>query len=472
MGRLDASGTAMIRIALLAWITASVASAHVGSPDVYFDGKAGAYQCFVTIRTPQVIPGVAEVELRITSGDVETVRITPMPLTGPGAKFAPTADLASRSSQDPHFYAGSLWMMTAGSWQVKVTIDGKQGSGELRVPVPVVARRTLEMDSTLGVTLFVLMIFLAIGAISIAGASAREGKLVPCVEPSAENRRRAWIVMGLTTILVAGVLYFGDRWWKAEAAGYSRILFKPLAMKASIEGNALTMKLEHTGWFQPLDFSDLVPDHGYPMHLFIVSPELNRMWHLHPQMVANGIFRQMLPSMPNGEYELFGDIVHQTGLPETVTAQIDTPAIASGALTGDDSTNTLTPGYRMVLETPGPYKAKQLQVLKFRLLDSTGQPATGMELYLGMPAHAAVVKKDRTVFAHLHPSGTVPMAALAMTQPESSSDPHAGHVIETQLPSEVTFPYGFPESGSYRLFIQMKRAGTIETGSFDVAVIR
>ena len=34
--------------------------AHVGSPDVYYEGDAGPYHLIVTVRMPQVIPGVAE----------------------------------------------------------------------------------------------------------------------------------------------------------------------------------------------------------------------------------------------------------------------------------------------------------------------------------------------------------------------------------------------------------------------------
>jgi len=37
-------------------------------------------------------------------------------------------------------------------------------------------------------------------------------------------------------------------------------------------------------------------------------------------------------------------------------------------------------------------------------------------------------------------------------------------------PSTVTFPYGFPEPGDYRIFVQVKRAGEIVTGAFDASV--
>lgn len=451
-------------------------AAHVGSPDVFFDGQAGPYRAYVAVRTPQVIPGVAEIEVRIPGGDAEIVDITPMPLTGPGAQFAPTPDRAIRSPQDPGFFTGTLWMMSSGSWQVRVKATGPKGEGELRVPVPALARRSLEMDRTLGGILFGLMIFLCVGAVAIAGAATREGKLPPGQEPPPENRRRAWITMAITAAIVAGAVWLGDRWWKAEAAGYSRIIFKPLAAKATVTGDRLTLRLEHTGWLQAQDFADLIPDHGHLMHLFVIAdPGLGRAWHLHPRMTSSGVFEQQLPPMPAGRYRLFGDIVHRSGLPETVTAEIEIPEIVGSLLAGDDSgianaigsrrESVLSEGYRMHFE-PGEIRPRNLSLLTFRVTDPQGQPATGMELYLGMPGHAAAVKTDFSVFAHLHPTGTVPMASLELVAP----DPHAAHRMTATLPPEVTFPYGFPEPGDYRLFVQVKRNGKVETGVFDLTV--
>jgi hypothetical protein len=60
------------------------------------------------------------------------------------------------------------------------------------------------------------------------------------------------------------------------------------------------------------------------------------------------------------------------------------------------------------------------------------------------------------------------MAAMNIAMP----DAHAAHQLQlpSQLPSTVTFPYGFPEPGEYVIFVQMKRAGRVITGAFDARV--
>jgi hypothetical protein len=99
---------------------------------------------------------------------------------------------------------------------------------------------------------------------------------------------------------------------------------------------------------------------------------------------------------------------------------------------------------------------------------------------MGMPGHAAFVRSDRSVFAHVHPSGSVPMASLSLTQnagdgaaamaamPGMSGMEHSGMTMA--LPPEVSFPYGFPKPGNYRIYVQVKRGGKVETGIFDARV--
>ena len=101
-----------------------------------------------------------------------------------------------------------------------------------------------------------------------------------------------------------------------------------------------------------------------------------------------------------------------------------------------------------------------------------------MQLYMGMVGHAAFVKTDGTVFAHIHPSGTVSMAALMMAQSQNGSAANAMKDMPGMdmsgsaqgVPNTVSFPYGFPTSGNYRIFVQMKHGIAVETATFDAQV--
>jgi hypothetical protein len=267
------------------------------------------------------------------------------------------------------------------------------------------------------------------------------------------------------------------------------------------------------GWFQAADgrigdalfarrLDDLIADHGHLMHLYAIrQPGLDVIYHLHPEQMETGIFRLALPTMPAGVYRLYADVVHETGFPETLVASLEIPAIQGRALAGDDAegdgwpwqrgTSTtsfnLPDGYRMEwLRDDLPLRAKVPGMFRFRLLDPLGQPAR-MALYMGMIGHAAFVKTDGTAFAHIHPSGSVSMAALALAQRDSNGASsvrlvstgdgmqmagmdRAGKPVTEALPNDAGFPYGFPSAGTYRIFVQMKHDETVETGIFDADV--
>ena len=61
------------------------------------------------------------------------------------------------------------------------------------------------------------------------------------------------------------------------------------------------------------------------------------------------------------------------------------------------------------------------------------------------------------------------MAAMEIAMPTAPN--HSQHAMAPPaMPSTVTFPFGFPEPGDYRIFVQVKRAGRIVTGAFDAHV--
>ncbi len=469
----------MRRTLLVAW-TAACAYAHVGSPDVFLEDSAGPYPMYVTIRPPSVIPGVAEIEIRCASPDIRAIHVTPTPLTGAAAKFAPTPDALLRSKADGQFFTGTLWMMAPGSWQVRIQADGAKGAGQFSVPVPAVATHTKPMQFSVGVTLFVMMIVLAVGLVSIVGAGVREGQLEPGMQPTTRSKRRARVLMGATAALVILILWAGDRWWTAEASDFAGDLYRPLQMTASIVNTSLApndrlvLTLANPTWSVPRKIDDFLPDHGHLMHLYVIrQPDAARVWHLHPEMTASGVFTLAVPPIPAGQYQLYGDVVHRDGLAETMVASLTVPRDLAGTpIGGDDAAGVRgesPDGAHIVWDRdPAPPKAHQASIFKFRLVDRDGAPVQDAELYMGMLGHAAFLKNDGTVFAHVHPSGSVPMAALALANPVPGED-HSMHHM-SGLPPEADFPYGFPTPGDYRVIVQMKHRGIIETGIFDAKV--
>src|ERR1700723_2893246 len=332
--------------------------AHVGNPDVYFQGAAGPYHLVITIRTPQMIPGTADVEILSATPGISKITVVPLYIVGPGAKYPPVGDLLAQSKEDPQYFSGKIWLMESGSWQGRVQGEGAQGDDELAVPVPAAARRTLPMQKSLGILLFALMSLLGVAIISIVGAARREATLPPGEFPTAERSRRGRWMMLATAVVVFGILYFGNWWWNSEASAKTRqMIYKPPPLDVSLEPNGkLLLKMGNSAWHSSRPetvMTNLMPDHGHLMHLFLLrEPGMDRFYHLHPQIVlpdpglhANtGIsFETDLPAIPAGRYQVFADVVRESGFPDTMVAEINLPDIPGVALSGDNSAAASSP---------------------------------------------------------------------------------------------------------------------------------
>jgi hypothetical protein len=487
-----------ISVLLLCFLaTPQAAHAHVGSKDVFETVNAGPYKLYVTIRTPTVIPGVATVEVRSSGAKVSGINITPLPITGEASKHPPTSDPMKRSSADPAFFTGSLWMMASGSWQVRFQIAGDSGEQTTSVPVPAVALSTLKMQRGLGIILGVLGLFLVVSMAGIVAAAVRDGRLEPGTVPSPNRRRRALLATAGSLVFMSLLIWGGARWWNVEAASYSLDVYRPLKVEPVLSGNLLDLNVYA---FRPdserrgRSNNDFLPDHGHLMHLYAIrEPAMDAVFHLHPTLASAGDFRISLPAMPAGDYTLYGDVVHASGFPETLVSKITVPAnMPGGALGPDDAAGYPQPlgekllgnsyklpdGYVMVWDRPSTLTANTAYAFRFHLLDASGKPPSDMQPYMGMAGHAAFVKTDGTVFAHTHPEGSAAMAALMLANGGAGDDAssHAGMNMDMSgsnsqpISSTVEFPYGFPSAGRYRIFVQMKHGSTIETGVFDALV--
>jgi len=473
-----------IAAAAALFAVAPAAEAHVGSPDAVQDGQAGPYHLLVTIRPPEVIPGIAQVEIRALDDDVTRVSVVPLPLRGPGVNSPPVADLARPRSDDPRVYDSAIWLMQTGAWQIRVTAEGARGAGALAVPIPALARTVRPMPGFLALLLLALLALLVAGAIAIMGAGLRESDLAPGALPDDRRVARGRTAMAVTAAILALAIVGGRRWWNGEAGLYRRLIYKPMQVSVTQPtSGGLALTLSDPGWLRWRHTDDLIPDHGHLMHLFLVrTPGLDAIAHLHPRRTGEATFAQATPPLPAGPYRLFGDIVHQTGLDETVTAALDLTGTAGGPFDPDDASATIPAaatvdapsftfgdgsGRLRWLDARAP-RAGETVSLAFEVEGPDGRPAAGLQPYMGMAGHAMIVARDFTVFAHVHPTGSVPMAALSLVEGAGVVD-HAHHLGMTFAP-RVRFPVVFPHAGEYRLFVQIKPNERVETAAFDLTV--
>jgi hypothetical protein len=233
------------------------------------------------------------------------------------------------------------------------------------------------------------------------------------------------------------------------------------------------------------------------MHLFLMRQdgEPSDFAHLHPVSTDSMTFRASLGSLAAGRYRAYADVVHETGLSQTLVADVTVPAGAGNAasLDPDDGTfhgtptggaYTLPDGATITWEgKPDSLAAGADAGLTFMVREPDGSAAR-LAPYLGMPGHAVVYRTDGQVYIHLHPNGTISMVAQQALGSRRATDTLPGmlarrlatdtmsmpHGSEPAFEGRFTFPYAFPSPGAYRVWVQVRRPSGVMTAPFDISV--
>lgn len=492
------------------------AFAHIGSPNVFYQGYAGPYPVRVTVRPPPVIPGRAEISVRVESPAVRKVAALPV-VWNAGRKGAPPPDEARLVRGETNLYSAELWLMVPAAHSVYVDVAGDLGTGTAIVPVNAIATRRLGMDPILGAVLALLGAFLFFLLLTIVQAAVGESVLPPGATPVIKERRRAALITAFTAVLLLVLIWGGRKWWEAEDANFrNNRLYHPAFMKAEAraEGGQRILRLTRQDMRNAYP---IVPDHGKVMHLFLVrEPGLDAFAHLHPVKLSKEVFEVPLPQLPAGKYRAYADVTYESGYADTLTAEVELPdpttntnavegrlapdpddswqvgpAFKAGTVAaGGEETTALTHGYTMTWR--GSLRSRTKSDLRFVVRDAAGEPAR-LEPYMGMLAHAAVRRVDGAVFAHIHPAGTISMASqqLFALRAEGKAPVNISQQADEpvcKLPSvaeseavwlkrsagaaenDVSFPYEFPQPGLYRIWVQVRINGQVLTGAFDALI--
>lgn len=187
------------------------------------------------------------------------------------------------------------------------------------------------------------------------------------------------------------------------------------------------------------------------MHLIVVSNDLEHFDHLHPAYKENGRFEVSANFPKPGEYTLFSDY-KPAGQSETLSlTNISIPGTVPlpKSLSKYEKTKNLSDTKVSLNISPGKIKAGEDISLTFDIKDNKNQPVKDLKTYLGEKGHLVIIKASSNL---------------------TKADYIHGHAMKDTPDGQVKFMTKFPQSGTYKMWMQFDRNGKIKTADFWVNV--
>ena len=477
---------------LIVGLAAGVVFAHVGSPHIYIEDRAGPYPVTVGCEMPPAVPGEATVQVLLDDRKAdEPVEVFVREIPPAGDARAPEWTHAKGSAADERFFSAPLPLMVYGLWHAEVKVTGARGEGVVRFPITAKVPVPYAMGHLLAGSLVLLTLILVASLASILiglGRDADRGA-GDVVSPVATRRGVRWALVGSGTFLsfVAMIVYFWAMFHEARAVrtgpaltGQLEVISGPL-----VAGSPARMRLTVFD-IRGQKIANVRSDHDKMLHMAIAKvPGATWFFHIHPTMTQDGVFDFTFTPPEPGKYAYFADVLFGSGEGDTATGIIDVPnGTKTATFTFDDPDDSFSvsppldpaeagnttcdvgDGMTMAWVAGGPANLRPLEMEKmtFELRDPSGTPVAQIDPYMGMAGHMLIMRDDAKMFAHVHPTGTVAgrMGAMPRGHMAMMTDPIPG--------AHAAFPYAFPNPGLYRVWVQIKYQGKIRTGVFDVKV--
>jgi uncharacterized membrane protein len=218
--------------------------------------------------------------------------------------------------------------------------------------------------------------------------------------------------------------------------------------------------------FTPLQsgrlFANLPVVHEHPLHMTVVSSNLEFFDHVHPVPQRDGtlqidyrfpsagrylVFAEYFPSGQRDQAFRFPITVGDCPAGDGKLPQLQISPVSAKQVTGHPEMTA------ELLTQPRVLTAGTHAMLLFRLTDQ-GQPVIDLQPYMAALGHCAIVSQDTQTFLHCHPEQLYP------TTPDSRGGP------------EIAFHTEFPKPGKYKIWGQFKRNGEVIVADFVVQVSR
>ncbi len=197
---------------------------------------------------------------------------------------------------------------------------------------------------------------------------------------------------------------------------------------------------------------DFDVEHTKRMHVIVVRRDLAAFQHLHPTQNRDGSWSIPVRLSRAGSYRLFADFSHE-GQPATLASDLHVDGQADlRPLPPPAATAISDGGYEVRLQSgrarPGSEASLQFKIAK-------GGQELQPEPYLGAGGHLVALREGDLAFLHVHPT----------------EHGHGGGGRPAALDDPIAFAATFPTTGRYRLFLQFKHNGTVQTVAFTQEVM-
>jgi hypothetical protein len=197
---------------------------------------------------------------------------------------------------------------------------------------------------------------------------------------------------------------------------------------------------------------DFDVEHEKRMHLIVARRDLTEFQHLHPDQADDGTWTGRVRLDEAGSYRLFADFA-RNGESYTLASDLRVDGSAElEPLPAPRPTAASDGGYDVRLDT-GRVRPGEESELRFTVTRDGHTVHT--ERYLGAGGHLVALREGDLAFLHVHP-----------TERGNGDEPRS----EDRHDDSVGFAATFPTEGRYRLFLQFKHEGRVQTVAFTQEV--
>lgn len=170
--------------------------------------------------------------------------------------------------------------------------------------------------------------------------------------------------------------------------------------------------------------------HEALIHVIRIRPDLSGYAHLHPTIQDDGSWELTLDE-PGPWHLIFDTTPKGESAPVVLSANLDDEVPVEPVALPAPNDDVRVDGLHLIRTG-----------LNFSIYNDDGTPATGLEPYLGQPAHLVAIRQGDLAYVHLHPM--------------------------SEMKGMFMFGDTLPQPGTYRLFLQFGHNGTLLTIPFTV----